>query len=387
MTNILNQILNFLGKQKRSYFLKALNLLGLFTLLSVYNCASNEQNTAPKLEIRHHYNSSDQLLQWFHTLELDSIEPLTQQPGNQIMEANVLGMFDTNDSVLSFKDELLIFKDSAQLVNSNYGIDLAYTQKENSTKLLNKIKSSPIKSSVIERAYQYFPHDYEIKSTANIYYVLTGWKFGDAYVRTVTHNNGQYSIASNGTPSILFNLSLYANRYKNDIEKQFVKISNVMSHELFHFMFSDYKSQSENYAPIANDDALSRLFDIIQNEGIGHYIDRKEDLKTSFETYQKHQETNFNKLSEVIKQLSTESISEDDKRTLVRRSNTGKYWSKYGAITGMFMAYHIEQQLGKEALTNTIKNGALSFIKTYITLQKQHKSLPLLDIENTLSDQ
>lgn len=351
-----------------------------FLSFKSHSQVNKKEERNPKIEIHQHFTSSKVILDWFNDgMTDDGINKIIALPGIQIMESNVILAHDQGDKILSFKDELNLFKDSPQNYSGIFGLDLAFREKENTSALLNKIQTSSLDVSVIKRAFQYFPDDFNINTSADIYYVLTGWKWGDAYVRPVENVNGNYKISPQGKSSIIFNLSLFANRYGDDIEKQFLKISNVMSHELFHFIFSDFKQQSENYKKLNDDDFLLHLLDIVQNEGIGHYVDRQNDLKSDFSKYQIHQHDNFNKLNEVLLKLSSEDISTKEKQKLVRNSNVGKYWSKYGAITGMFMAYHIDQLLGKEAITKTIKEGSLHFISTYMELQKVHKELPWLE--------
>lgn len=360
-----------------------IRISSIFILSFVFtNCSNYKEKGDSKIEINQHFSGSEVLLDWFEGGMLDEeISKLTDLPGIQIMEASLIRAYDEDKQILSFNDDLILFKDSLDDYSSIYGIDLAHKEKENTSVVLNNIKTSGLNNSVINRALYFFPKEFKVSSSADIYYVLTGWEWGDAYVRPVENVDGDYKISADGKPSIIFNLSLFAKRYGDDTDKQFQKISNVMSHELFHFVFSDFKEQSDNYKELPNNAFLLHMLDIVQNEGIAHYVDRKDELKADFLKFQDHQKENFRQLSEALFKLSSEDVSEEEKQKLLRNSNVGKYWSKYGAITGMFMAYHIEQSLGKEAITKTIQEGALSFISTYIELQKVNNNLPLLEFD------
>lgn len=356
-------------------------ILILFFIL--FACKVDNENNTSNFKIFQHFTSSERLLNWFdNEMPEAEISKITSLPGIQIMEENLeLSITDSTNQIIDFEQDLKMFSKNRKEYKSIYGLNLAFDEKEKNKKLLKKIKSSNFDTAVINRAVQFFPDDYEIETSADIYYVLTGWEWGDAYVRKVEKIDGKYRITKNGKPTLIFNISLFTNLYGETTEKQFNILTSIMSHELFHFVFRNYQNQSSNYQKIPDKDYFGQLLDIIQNEGIAHYIDRKNNLMSDFSKYEKYQRENFDKLDLALNQLYSKNISDKTKQEILQNANVGKYWSKYGAISGMFMAYHIERLLGKEALTNTIRNGNESFIITYQELQKKHKELPELNFD------
>lgn len=346
-------------------------------------CSNLKEKKDPEIELNQNFTSSEIILDWFNRgMPDEDIKKIINEPGIQIMESNVILNNDEPDEhIINFEKDLRLFKDSLEKYKSIYRLNLAYQEKENTQKLLNKIKVSRFDTLVIDRAVQYFPDDFKIKTSADIYYVLTGWKWGDAYVRKIENVKGKYKITNQGKPTLIFNLSLFAKLYGKTTDEQFQTLSDIMSHELFHFAFKNYQKNSPNYQIISDSDYFNKLLEIVQDEGIAHYIDMQNNLRTNFSKYQEYQNENFNNLNKALKLLSSENINAEEKQGLLTSSNVGKYWSKYGAISGMFMAYHIERLIGKDAITNTIKGGPISFISIYKELQKKNKELHTLNYD------
>ena len=348
----------------------------------VSSCLNLRKQDIKTIKLNQHFESSEKILDWFDKgMPKNEIENLISLPGIEIMEDNVLLNNPDTIKIPTFEQDLSFFQKNPNDYKSKYGLNLAYQERTKTSKLLQKIQEADFDTVAIKRALEYFPNDTEIKTDANVYYVLTGWEWGDAYVRKIKKVNGKYKIEENGKSVLIFNLSLFTKLYGETTDEQFQTLTDIMSHELFHFAFNEFKKQSENYPHISKTDFKELLICTVQNEGIAHYIDRKEDLKANFDKFKKYQEKNFEKLNEALKLLSSKQIDDMKKNEILQKANVGKYWSKYGAISGMFMAYHIERILGKKAITKTIKNGAESFIKTYIELQSIHKELPELEIE------
>ena len=129
---------------------------------------------------------------------------------------------------------------------------------------------------------------------------------------------------------------------------------------------------------------IGRLFEVIHNEGIAHYIDKKPVLVQEYDTNPKFAESekqSIENLNEAFLQLTGNNLNETQKQELLRRASTGKYWTKYGSIAGMFMAYHIEKEKGKAALKKSIQKGPVYFINQYLTLEKTGSILPVLSFE------
>ncbi|SMO91949.1 hypothetical protein SAMN06265379_11536 [Saccharicrinis carchari] len=353
-------------------------------MISVFflSCSNSEkEENTQKIKLVQNFESSIKILEWFdNEMPKDEIEYINSLSGIEIMESNVLLSNPDTNAILFFKEDLILFRENVKEYESEYGLNIAFKERKRTANLLSKIQTTNFDTLAIKRALQFFPKGTQLKTDANVYYVLTGWEWGDAYVRNVKKVNGKYKVAETGNPALVFNLSLFTKLYGETTEEQFQTLTNIMSHEIFHFAFNEFKNESTNYPLISDNDYKHQLFRTVQNEGIAHYIDIKKVLITNFSDFEKYQKENFEKLNKAIISFSSQQIGNEDKKKILQCANVGKYWEKYGAICGMFMSYHIERLLGKEAITKTIKNGAESFIETYIELQLQHRELPKLEI-------
>lgn len=359
------------------------NILSILIISVFFLSCSNskkEENTQ-EIKLVQNFDSSIKILEWFNNeMPNDEIDYISSLSGIEIMESNVLLSNPDTNAIISFKEDLILFRENIEEYESEYGLNTAFKERKRAANLLSKIQATNFDTLAIKRALQFFPKETQFKADANVYYVLTGWKWGDAYVRNVKKVNGKYEVVETGNPVLIFNLSLFTKLYGETTEEQFQTLTNIMSHEIFHFAFEEFKNESTNYPRISDNDFKRQLFRTVQNEGIAHYIDIKDVLITKFSDFKKYQKENFEKLNKAILSFSSQQMGNEEKKKILQRANVGKYWEKYGAICGMFMSYHIERLLGKEAITKTIENGAESFIETYVELQLQHEELPKLVI-------
>ncbi len=362
-------------------FKKQITLLFIITISFSFQHKENH-----RISIDSNYSSSDLLFRWFNDLSNKRlIDSINNEPGIQIMADNVRLLSDPEHGPLkSFKEELDLFSKNDTSNHFIYGIDLAWKMREKSSVLLQKIKAERIEDTIAKRALAYIPTDYSINTRCNIYFVLTGWEWGDAYVLNIRQQNGQFTISEEGEPSIVINLSLISKLYGQTVEEQSKVLNGILSHEIFHFLFANYKKRSPVYNSSRDTSITGRLLEVIQNEGIAHYIDKKPVLLQEYGIDPKFAESekqSIETLNEAFHQLAGNNLSETEKRELLRKASTGKYWTKYGSIAGMFMAYHIEKEKGKAALKKSIQKGPVYFINQYLTLEKTGSILPALNVE------
>lgn len=339
-----------------------------------------------KIEIKLNYKSSDLLLRWFNDLpNRRLIDSISIEPGIQIMADNVrLNSDPEHSSLRSFKEELEYFAKNDTSNRFSYGTDLAWKMREKSSLLLQKIKTERIEDMITERALVYIPTDYLITTKCKIYFVLTGWEWGDAYVCNIREQYGKYTISDEGEPSIVINLSLISKLYGQTVEEQLKVLNGILSHEIFHFLFANYKKQSPMYNSGVDSSGIGKLFEVLLNEGIAHYIDKKSVLLLEYGTnpkFAEEEKQNIDRLNESFLQLAGNNLNEAQKLELLRKASVGKYWSKYGSISGMFMAYHIEKEKGRDALKKSIQKGPFYFIKQYLDLRNGGSNLPELNFE------
>lgn len=432
-------------------------LLCIVLASQVYSCATQE----PDSHIHRDFSSTQRLLDWFDQgMPESDIDLIAALPGMQLMEQNALrseqvGHPENNEKnpPLGFADALRQFRaatvtatttattdtttTATALATSSdiYGISQAYHGRERIAALMKVLIERDFCDSAYAYAARFLPQDASLDVTFSSYFVPTGWRMGDAYIRRVMREGDTYIIDAQGEPTSFFNLQLISDRYGETPEDQIESLKDVTAHEIFHLLFDSYKRQSNRYAPIASDDYMGQLRSIVHNEGIAHYICYRSTMQQQFKDFESHQEQAFTRLGEVVALLAGEADGEaageaaektdddaaaaidddtpDDspeeiseattevttevatevtsevtsevtpadasKQQLLYEANTGSFWNKYGALSGMFMAYHIENELGFAALINTVAMGDDSFFQSYRQACLRNDTLPLLE--------
>lgn len=152
-------------------------------------------------------------------------------------------------------------------------------------------------------------------------------------------------------------------------------IYNNMTHELFHYGYLDsWLWQTED--PVENS-ALRELIRFLQNEGLAvnaGYRIREYYPSTlryayplvHFRPLYRYMFGQVNKVLENAESKTAEELSQDVWR--LYRGQAKYYVSGY-------MAVRIEDQLGKEALANTVKAGPRAFIQTYNSVAEEGMEL------------
>lgn len=343
-----------------------------------------EQSLEVKFNL--HTRSAESLHIWFNDPSNKKyIKQLVEHPGNQIMAEIVRDSLKQHD-LPAFSDQLYEFSRDHSLNTDPYGINLAWLQRERTILLLQNIKNHNFAYQTVERIKPYIPNDSSLQVTCDVYFVLTGWEWGDAMVEKVKKIGDKYKIARNGEPVIIFNLSIITNLYEKKGYNLINHLSHSMTHELFHLVFAKYKEISPRWKNKKDTTPTDSLVELIQNEGIAHYIshDQREKLISGYNKstdYKEHERDAFNQLESAVKLLSNPDASKKKKDELLMKADAGRFWSKYGAISGMFMAYHIERKLGKAAIKESIAGGANLFLEKYDKVQIANPELPVLPLE------
>ena len=365
-------------------------LVAIISLTGIYSCnqsktTDNTNDNFEKLKIKFniHTKSSDLLLKWFDNQSDTITKKIVEQPGTQIMDGIVENTLSQNE-LPTFFNELINFDINDSLKSDPYGLRLAWFQRGESSLLLNKIKEYNFSDEITDRIKPYIPTDYPLDVACNVYFVLTGWEWGDAMVRKITKTDNHYRVTEQGEPIIIVNLSIITKLYGDDIDKLLNDdISNTISHELFHFVFSKYQNVSSYWKNNRDTTKIGQLVEILQNEGIAHYLshNQKQNLIKNYNKsneLKEHEKEAFKKLDIAVKQLLNPELSNQEKDSILMKSNSGKYWDKFGAIAGKFMAYHIEKEYGEQAIRQSLSKGAYYFLELYNKVQSENSALPIL---------
>ncbi|MCD4819256.1 MAG: hypothetical protein K8S23_11255 [Candidatus Cloacimonetes bacterium] len=258
------------------------NLLFLFAIIVLIGiCSCNQSKTTDKtngnskelkIKFNIHTKSSDLLFKWFDKQSDTVLMEILEQPGTQIMEGIVANTLSQNE-LPTFHDELKNFSNNDSVKSDPYGLKLAKLQRKKSSLLLDKIKEYDFQIEIVNRIRTYIPTDYPLDIICNVYFVLTGWEWGDAMVHEITKTNNKYKVTEQGKSVIIVNLSIITSLYGDDIDKLLNdNISNTMSHELFHLVFAEYQNVSSYWINNRDTTKIGQLVEIIQNEGIAHYL-------------------------------------------------------------------------------------------------------------------
>ncbi len=339
-----------------------------------------------KIRFNIHTKSSDLLLKWFDKKSDIILKEILEQPGTQIMAGIVENTLSQNE-LPTFFNELKNFSADDFSKSDLYGLKLAWFQRDKSSLLLDKIKEYNFSSEITDRIKPYIPTDYPLDVTSDVYFVLTGWEWGDAMACEITNIDNQYKVTEQGESIIIINLSIITKLYGDDIDKLLNdNISNTMSHELFHLVFAEYRKVSSYWKNNRDTTKIEQLVEIIQNEGIAHYLshNQKQNLIKNYNKtneLKEHEKEAFKQLDIAVKQLLNPELSKQEKDNILMKSNAGKYWDKFGAIAGKFIVYHIEKEYGEQAIQQSISKGAYYFLELYNKLRIENPILPGLPEE------
>lgn len=322
----------------------------------------------------------DSLLIWMENgCGKTNISNLAKQPSTQLM-SQILSKREKN--VPEFKKTLEEFNFNDSTSGSIYLLNEAYKRQLEIAELLKEIIESDFSENVYKRAIKYFPDNYIPPCDYEVFFTALGWQWGDAMSFDYIVNNGEFSLTDKGTPAIIFNLTVVSMTYGKTVQEQMKAMENVMSHELFHAILSDYTKEHWNQQ---TESSLSNeVFFLMLNEGLAHYIANGSEIAEIYKQsqYIKEKELNaFKMLHEKAKLIFDDNQALELRRKTFNEGTFGPFWEKYICITGLFLIYHIEQYYGVEEIMECIKNEPLYFIKRYETLSKLNAALPQLPDE------
>lgn len=312
------------------------------------------------------------LLEWFDNLDKSIVSKIACYPASQLMKE--IYMKNEDKEVPSFEKVLESFNPIDSLSGLSYGLGKAYFNREDIKVLFNGLNTIDF-DSCFRKSREFFPKDVVFFNEYKVFLVLTGWKWGDAMKIKYVEENGKYALSGDGQSSMMFNLTIINELYGKTLDEKLDSFSEVFVHELFHSMFSDYINQ--NWPKITKMDAGSYLKYLMLNEGIAHYIGMRNLLKDNYRTkyFEKEKEA-FETLQYKYKNIFKSAHRDAEKKGIIAKGTFGEFWAKYVCITGMFMAFHIEDKYGIEALHDCVENGYDYFINKYRMVSSANDNIP-----------
>lgn len=150
-----------------------------------------------------------------------------------------------------------------------------------------------------------------------------------------------------GNIVIVFNLDLWTDK---DFEQHGLPL---IRHEVTHVLIHELVPTPNN------DDFVAQLQYITLNEGIAHYIGYTRDRTSLLIEKEAEWKSAESQLENAYKVLGDDKVSTAAKEELLRKANTGKFWSKYGAISGMFRIARLYENKGATGIREAILNRKL----------------------------
>jgi len=291
--------------------------------------------------------SVDSLLMWMQKgCSKNYTRNLAKQPAAQFME-QILRTHENN--VPDYKKILDEFNCKDSTSGSFYLLNEVYKRQLKISELINEIKKSDFSERVYERAIKYFPDNYSPPRNYEVFFTPTGWQWGDAMSFDYIVNNGEYTLSDTGTPAIMFNVTLICSLYGNTLTEQMDAMENVMAHELFHAIFSDYIK--ENSLRWENENVNNKLLYLMLNEGLAHYISDGALIKEYYyknDQLKQNEKQAFASLSDSAKVIFNIQNKEEIRNEALNSGLYGQYWDKLN-IAPLFLL--LEPETGGEADT------------------------------------
>ena len=156
-----------------------------------------------------------------------------------------------------------------------------------------------------------------------------------------------WTASHNGIHTIFFNLDEWP---EGQLQKSG---SAVLNHEVTHILLKPLlrRPKASNF--------IEQLDYIVINEGVAHFVGYPKDRNSLLSNRKSECEKAELELKSAKQKLEDSRIDRSVKAELLKRSNTGPFWEKYGAMSGMCRAAKIYSTQGVAALTNSIKSGRL----------------------------
>lgn len=342
-------------------------LVGLFFLHHV-----NAQEI--RLSVEHEAVSA--LLDWFEKDQPSQmVEEMIKLPANQIME-QIYQMQEKH--AVGFNDALCQFNPMDSLTGQHYRLRHAYDHRSEIKVLQDSLQSINWAESIFHKSMAFFPKHFNSSGDYKVFLCFTGWEWGDAMQFQYVMEDGKGVLCEEGSPAILVNLAIVNDNYGTSCQQKIKTLTEVMAHELFHVLFYEYVQK--HWSKKEAEGIVEELKYLMMNEGIAHYIAEKDYLLQVYGTDPlcEKEKSAFQQLISNQAIMGDASLPEEERIQALNKGTYGSYWSKYVCITGMFMAYHIEQTFGLEKLSDCIEKGVDYYFQTYREACDKNEAIPRL---------
>jgi hypothetical protein len=213
------------------------------------------------------------------------------------------------------------------------------------------------------------------RTTIDARVVANGHPWGDAYVRTIKQDAAGPMLSPDGEPVILFNAVVIAATYPGTPEEQAADALGVLKHETFHALFHRYREGAPSWRQLPQQlDPAGQLLLTVLDEGIAHFIgDRSRLLKDGFPADRGKKA--IGALDAAMQRLRALPADSSESKALLQSANQGRYWNKFGSISGMLFAYGVFRADGMEGLREAVRCGPGRLLASYARAAASHADL------------
>ena len=209
-----------------------------------------------------------------------------------------------------------------------------------------------------------------------VFIVATGHPNGDAYVRQMVFTREGPRLNKAGEPVVVLNANVIAQTYSGTVTEKARDAFGVLRHECFHVMYARYRMTPEGSMRKTASTPEGKVWELVLNEGIGHFLDMGMQFQTDGFPHEKA-EAAVRRLVQALRRLRN-SPGPEKTEILLREANQGKYWDKYGSISGMLFAYVVYQESGIPGLRAAIQEGPHRLTRDYNTIAIKSGTWPVL---------
>ena len=307
---------------------------------------------------------------------------IAELPGNRLASATTGLLAGRRLTVESLQRALESVKFNQDLGEDLYRLGETRANALPLKELLGELRRRNFGQRVASTVEQLFPAGAVVRGKLPVYFVAFGHENIDAFVRRVAWRGNEPLFVGDGEgePTIVVNLSK-AIRYGRTTEERFVRLLQTVAHEVFHAAFDAYKDTSPVWREFysAHGTPLDALLDLTQNEGIAYYMSLVQAQRGRLpQDWQQRVGTSFAAFNRAAEELSNPAISPGRIEEILRSSNTSGYWESFASMAGMVMAKHIDQTLGRNALTESVARGPLDFFGKYLEVTRREGDAPRL---------
>jgi hypothetical protein len=347
-------------------------------ILSSYSVAQSNRNFDFSLGLD--FEAAEKTLDYFD-YRIGNVKYVAELRGNRLAASTSVMLARTEKSGSDFQDQLELARSSSNFESDVYGFLPAKKHIAELRKLIEEIKHRRLDRRIAATLADFFPAEAKISTRFSVYFVVIGNEKAAAFVRRVIWNFDVPTFVGEdkGEPIIVVNLARIVEISKNT-DAQFIEVLSTTAHECFHAVLSTLqKSLPESTRP---KNLSGQLLELAQNEGIAYYLTMQTHIGAETPSLQWFNSTSLaiETLNKVLKELSAPGLTLSRARELMMNANlSGSFEGNYGATAGLRMAYEIDKNLGRPALTITLMGGGRSFAQAYKRACQQDDSLPKLD--------